>query len=93
MDNPQPSALSCAPINQRFYEQFSFNHSILQALPDLGIAVAMNANMNKVLRQPAPTVLRIAGIISKLRASFRFQIPVGYQDERGFHYGVERAKK
>ncbi len=53
----------------------------------------MNACMNKVLRQPAPTVIRIANIISKLRASFRIQIPVGYQDDKGFHYGVERAKK
>lgn len=59
----------------------------------VGIAAAILACMNKVLRQPAPTVIRIANVISKLRASFRIQIPVGYQDEKGFHYGVERAKK
>jgi hypothetical protein len=30
----------------------------------------------------------LAGIIARLRHAMRFQIPVGYQDETGFHFGA-----
>ena len=34
---------------------------------------------------------RVAGIISKLRKMVGFEVPVGYEDEAGFHYGVKTA--
>ena len=34
--------------------------------------------------------LRI-GVIAKLRAIIENQVPLGYQDEAGFHYGVKQA--
>jgi hypothetical protein len=49
--------------------------------------------MNKVIRQSAPMALRVADVLAKLRDCFKFQVPVGYQDDRGFHYGAEPAKK
>ena len=45
--------------------------------------------MSKALRQTFPTVLLFAGFLTKLRDSFRFEVPVGYQDETGFHLGKE----
>lgn len=38
------------------------------------------------------TVL-FAGILAKVRAAMEKQVPVGYQDENGFHMGVEPARK
>jgi len=34
-----------------------------------------------------------AGLIAKLRKIVKFEVPVGYQDETGFHYGVKSAEK
>jgi hypothetical protein len=34
-----------------------------------------------------------AGIIAKLRAAMERQVPIGYEDEDGFHYGAEPAGK
>jgi hypothetical protein len=34
-----------------------------------------------------------AGLIAKLRNAVKIQIPVGYQDENGFHYGAKSADK
>jgi hypothetical protein len=31
------------------------------------------------------------GIFARLRAALKFQAPVGYEDEAGFHLGKERA--
>lgn len=33
--------------------------------------------------------LRMAGAVAKLRDAFKVEVPVGYQDENGFHYGVQ----
>jgi hypothetical protein len=33
------------------------------------------------------------GIIAKLRNAVRFDIPIGYQDEAGFHFGVKPVEK
>ncbi len=30
-------------------------------------------------------------IVARFRSSFDFQIPVGFQDESGFHFGAEPA--
>ena len=32
------------------------------------------------------------GIIAKLRKAIRIEIPIGYQDETGFHMGVNLPK-
>jgi hypothetical protein len=34
-----------------------------------------------------------AAIIAKVRAAFDRQVPIGYEDEEGFHYGVEPVSK
>ncbi len=34
-----------------------------------------------------------AGIIAKLRNMVKIEVPVGYQDENGFHYGGKSAGK
>jgi len=34
-----------------------------------------------------------AGLIAKLRNMVKIEVPVGYQDESGFHYGVKSADK
>ncbi len=34
-----------------------------------------------------------AGLMAKLRNLVKLEIPVGYQDETGFHYGVKSAAK
>jgi hypothetical protein len=33
------------------------------------------------------------GFFAKLRNMVKFELPVGYQDETGFHYGVKSAEK
>ena len=38
------------------------------------------------------TVL-FAGILAKIRAAVDKQAPVGYEDENGFHFGVQPAAK
>ena len=40
---------------------------------------------------PAQAGLR--GIVAKLRKAIRIEIPMGYQDETGFHLGIEPAEK
>ena len=35
----------------------------------------------------------LANIIAKLRNMVKIEIPVGYQDETGFHYGTKSAAK
>jgi len=34
-----------------------------------------------------------AGLFTKLRNAIKINIPVGYQDETGFHSGVKTAEK
>lgn len=34
-----------------------------------------------------------ASLMAKLRNLVKLEIPVGYQDETGFHYGVKSAAK
>ena len=49
--------------------------------------------MNKTVPHPSPFFLRLAGILARLRAAVKFEVPVGYQDETGFHYGRKPARK
>jgi hypothetical protein len=37
--------------------------------------------------------LLFAGIMARIRAALEKQIPVGYQDENGFHLGAEKITK
>jgi hypothetical protein len=34
----------------------------------------------------------VSGIVAKLRKAIRIEIPIGYQDDTGFHRGVEPAE-
>lgn len=34
-----------------------------------------------------------AGLIAKLRNMVKIEVPVGYQDENGFHYGSKSVSK
>jgi hypothetical protein len=44
--------------------------------------------MNSDTAQSVPLLFRIVGAIAKLRPTFNLlQVPEGYQDENGFHYG------
>ncbi len=35
--------------------------------------------------------LLLVGIIAKLRALIKDHVPLGYQDETGFHFGVQQS--
>jgi hypothetical protein len=37
--------------------------------------------------------LHIHEIVAKMRKAIRVEIPTGYQDETGFHLGVQSAEK
>ncbi len=45
--------------------------------------------MNSNATQTAPLLLRIVGAIAKWRPTLNIlqQVPEGYEDENGFHYG------
>jgi hypothetical protein len=40
-----------------------------------------------------PRTASLAGIVAWFQNTVKNQIPVGYQDENGFHFGVKRAEK
>jgi hypothetical protein len=37
--------------------------------------------------------LLLIGIMAKLRGIFESHVPLGYQDESGFHFGVQKNTK
>jgi hypothetical protein len=41
----------------------------------------------------SPAQAGVSGIVAKLRKAIRIEIPIGYQDETGFHMGVKPAEK
>ena len=41
----------------------------------------------------SPAQTGVSGIVAKLRTAIRIEIPIGYQDETGFHMCVEPAEK
>jgi len=49
----------------------------------------MNANLSKT----TPLLVRLAEAIGKLHFTIKIEVPEGYQDENGFHYGKEPAVK
>jgi hypothetical protein len=40
-----------------------------------------------------PAQAGVSGVVTKLRKAIRIEIPIGYQDETGFHMGVKPAEK
>ena len=53
----------------------------------------MDGKMNKTTFSLfAMASLVIATIASKVRAAFDAQLPEGYEDESGFHYGAPTSK-
>jgi hypothetical protein len=51
------------------------------------------ATVHKPMPEIASFGLMFHGAVAKLRNAVRIDIPVGYQDEMGFHMGVKPAKK
>jgi phage protein D len=41
----------------------------------------------------SPARAGVSEIVAKLRKAIRIEIPIGYQDERGFHMGAKPAEK
>jgi hypothetical protein len=41
----------------------------------------------------SPACAGVSGIVAKLRKAIGIVIPIGYQDETGFHIGVKPAEK
>lgn len=35
---------------------------------------------------------RFLAMLQRLREAMKFQVPLGYEDERGFHYGAEPVR-
>jgi len=46
--------------------------------------------MSKMLLPVLTLNLLFFGLAAKLREMFESKIPVGYQDQTGFHFGVKR---
>ena len=49
----------------------------------------MNANLTKT----TPLLVRLIDAIGKLHFTIKVEAPEGYQDEHGFHYGLQPAEK
>jgi len=49
--------------------------------------------MHKTWLQMIAVNLLLVGILAKLRATLNNRVPVGYQDETGFHFGVPGTHK
>ena len=47
--------------------------------------------MNKSWLHIIAVNLLLIGMVAKLRAAMKTHIPLGYQDETGFHFGVQRS--
>ena len=51
------------------------------------------ATAHKPMPEMASFGLMLHGVVAKLRNAVRIEIPIAYQDEAGFHYGVKPAEK
>ena len=49
--------------------------------------------MNSSTSKPAPLMLRLLDALTKWRPVFRNPVPLGYEDENGFHYGAKPAER
>jgi hypothetical protein len=57
------------------------------------MAYKNTAAINKPWLHTGTSGFSLGGLITKLRNAVSMQIPVGYQDESGFHTGVKSATK
>jgi hypothetical protein len=51
------------------------------------------ATVHRPIPEMALFGLILHGVVAKLRNAVRIDIPIGYQDETGFHMGVKPAPK
>ena len=49
--------------------------------------------MHKPWPNTASNGLHLHGIIARLKNAIKLEIPTGYQDETGFHFGVRPSEK
>jgi hypothetical protein len=49
--------------------------------------------LNKAGSHAGTSYFSLATVVSKLRSVVKLEIPVGYQDESGFHTGVKAGGK
>ncbi|HEX4644169.1 MAG TPA: hypothetical protein VH598_01020 [Verrucomicrobiae bacterium] len=49
--------------------------------------------MHKTSLYLVALMVLIAGLLAKLRAAVEKRVPIGYQDENGFHVGLEPSGK
>ena len=47
--------------------------------------------VHKISTWPTAILLLAASVIAKLRAIIQAEMPIGYQDETGFHTGVKKT--
>jgi len=52
-----------------------------------------SATLQKSWPSTVPAGMNFSGLVSKFKSALKFEIPTGYQDENGFHYGVKPAGK
>jgi hypothetical protein len=90
-------------VNPIFFESTFTHHSVAEAPPDQpfpNYCVQLKSNNMNAGNYPprkcsalppgnAAALIRGKGIIAALLAAIASQIPVGYQDETGFHIGVK----
>ena len=46
--------------------------------------------MNKTWLHIIAVNLLLVGIVARLRVAMKTHIPLGYQDETGFHFGIQQ---
>jgi hypothetical protein len=70
---------------------------LYRSSPNNSIVSKHHAKRAVTIRAPLPDSVasdsRLHEIIAKLRKATRIEIPIGYQDETGFHLGVKPAGK
>lgn len=49
--------------------------------------------MNAALTKTGSLLVRIVDALTRVRVSFDFLAPEGYEDENGFHYGAKPAQQ
>ncbi len=49
--------------------------------------------MNATRTKTTPLLVRVAEALGKLHFPIKFEVPEGYQDDNGFHYGPKPAEK
>ncbi len=63
----------------------------------LGISFALNARMDNNINKASVSLLAmatlvIAAIAAKIRATAEAQVPEGYEDATGFHFGSQKSQ-